>query len=139
MGPVALMHTLGHNFVPDPIHAGGLRYHGDAPSLCLLVKRGLMEARAYSQNECFAEAVRFARCEGFLPAPEPSHALKAVAEEAAAAREAGEPRVILLGLCGHGHFDLSAYDAYLAGELEDLDLDQSRIDEAVAELPKVPA
>src|SRR3989440_7354741 len=139
VGPVALMYSLGHNFVPDPIHAGGLRYHGDAPSLCLLVKRGLMEARAYSQNECFAEAVRFARCEGFLPAPEPSHALKAVAEEAAAAREAGEPRVILLGLCGIGHFDMSAYDAYLAGKLEDLDLDQSRIDEAVAELPKVPA
>src|SRR3982075_1054779 len=139
VGPVALMHTLGHNFVPDPIHAGGLRDHGDAPSLCLLVKRGLMEARAYSQNQCFAEAVRFARCEGFLPAPEPSHALKAVAEEAGAAREAGEPRVILFGLCGIGHFDMAAYAAYLAGKLEDLELDQSRIDQAVAELPKVPA
>jgi tryptophan synthase beta chain len=139
VGPVALMYSLGHNFVPDPIHAGGLRYHGDAPSLSLLVRRGLMEARAYSQNQCFAEAVRFARCEGFLPAPEPSHALKAVAEEAAAAREAGEPRVILFGLCGIGHFDMSAYDAYLAGKLEDLELDQSRIDQAVAELPKVPA
>src|SRR6202048_8935 len=78
IGPVAKMHTLGHNFVPDPIHAGGLRYHGDAPSLCLLVKRGLVEPRAYGQNECFAEAVRFARCEGFLPAPEPSHALRGV-------------------------------------------------------------
>jgi tryptophan synthase beta chain len=139
VGPVALMYSLGHNFVPDPIHAGGLRYHGDAPSLSVLVRRGLMEARAYSQNQCFAEAVRFARCEGFLPAPEPSHALKAVAEEAAAAREAGEPRVILFGLCGIGHFDMSAYDAYLAGKLEDLELDQSRIDQAVAELPKVPA
>jgi tryptophan synthase beta chain len=138
IGPVAMMHTLGHNFVPDPIHAGGLRYHGDAPSLCLLVKRGLVEPRAYGQNECFAEAVRFARCEGFLPAPEPSHALRAVAQEAAAAREAGEPRVILFGLCGTGHFDMSAYDAYLAGRLEDLELDQSRIDQAVAELPKVP-
>jgi tryptophan synthase beta chain len=80
IGPVAMMHTLGHNFVPDPIHAGGLRYHGDAPSLCLLVKRGLVEPRAYGQNECFAEGVRFARCEGFLPAPEPTHALRAVAE-----------------------------------------------------------
>jgi tryptophan synthase beta chain len=139
MGPVAKMYTLGHNFVPDPIHAGGLRYHGDAPSLCLLVEHGLVEPRAYAQNECFAEAVRFARTEGFLPAPEPSHALKAVAEEAAAAREAGDQRVILVGLCGHGHFDMSAYDAYFAGKLEDVELAQQRIDAAVEELPKVPA
>ena len=138
VGPVVQMHTLGHNFVPDPIHAGGLRYHGDAPSLCLLVRRGLMEARAYPQNECFAEAVRFARSEGFLPAPEPSHALRAVAEEAAAAREAGDSRVILFGMCGHGHFDMSAYEAFLAGRLEDLELSQERIDEAVKELPKTP-
>jgi tryptophan synthase beta chain len=138
VGPVVQMHTLGHNFVPDPIHAGGLRYHGDAPSLCLLVRRGLMEARAYRQNECFAEAVRFARSEGFLPAPEPSHALRAVAEEAAAAREAGDSRVILFGMCGHGHFDMSAYEAFLAGRLEDLELPQERIDEAVKELPKTP-
>ncbi|HYW23712.1 MAG TPA: TrpB-like pyridoxal phosphate-dependent enzyme [Terriglobales bacterium] len=138
VGPVVQMHTLGHNFVPDPIHAGGLRYHGDAPSLCLLVKHGLVEARAYAQNQCFAEAVRFARVEGFLPAPEPSHALRAVAEEAAAAREAGDSRVILFGLCGHGHFDMSAYDAFLAGRLEDLDLAQSRIDLAIRELPKAP-
>lgn len=138
VGPVVQMHTLGHNFVPDPIHAGGLRYHGDAPSLCLLVRRGLMEARAYPQNECFAEAVRFARSEGFLPAPEPSHALRAVAEEAAAAREAGDSRVILFGMCGHGHFDMSAYEAFLTGRLEDLELSQERIDEAVKELPKTP-
>jgi tryptophan synthase beta chain len=134
-----MMYTLGHNFVPDPIHAGGLRYHGDAPSLCLLVEHGLVEPRAYSQNQCFAEAVRFARTEGILPAPEPSHALKAVAEEAAAAREAGDQRVILFGLCGHGHFDMSAYDAYFAGQLEDVELPQQRIDAAVEELPKVPA
>jgi len=138
VGPVVRMHTLGHSFVPDPIHAGGLRYHGDAPSLCLLVEQGLVEARAYPQNECFAEAVRFARAEGFLPAPEPSHALRAVAQEAAAAREAGDNRVILFGLCGHGHFDMSAYDAYLAGRLEDLELPQARIDAAVEELPKAP-
>jgi tryptophan synthase beta chain len=138
VGPVAMMYTLGHNFVPDPIHAGGLRYHGDAPSLCLLVEHGLVEPRAYSQNQCFAEAVRFARTEGILPAPEPSHALKAVAEEAAAAREAGDQRVILFGLCGHGHFDMSAYDAYFAGQLEDVELSQQRIDTAVEELPKVP-
>jgi tryptophan synthase beta chain len=138
VGPVVQMHTLGHNFVPDPIHAGGLRYHGDAPSLCLLVKHGLVEARAYAQNQCFAEAVRFARSEGFLPAPEPAHALRAVAEEAEAAREAGDRRVILFGMCGHGHFDMSAYDAFLAGRLEDLDLPQARIDQAVQELPKAP-
>jgi len=138
VGPVVRMHTLGHNFVPDPIHAGGLRYHGDAPSMCMLVRRGLMEARAYRQNDCFAEAVRFARSEGFLPAPEPSHALRAVAEEAAAAREAGDSRVILFGMCGHGHFDMSAYEAFLAGRLEDLELPQARIDEAVKELPKTP-
>lgn len=139
IGPVVMMHTLGHDFVPDPIHAGGLRYHGDAPSLCLLVKHGLVEPRAYAQNECFAEAIRFARCEGFLPAPEPSHALRAVAQEAVAAREAGTPRVILFGLCGHGHFDMSAYDAYLAGQLEDLTLPADRIDEAIQQLPRVPA
>jgi tryptophan synthase beta chain len=139
VGPVALMYTLGHNFVPDPIHAGGLRYHGDAPSLCLLVQQGLVEPRAYSQRQCFAEAVRFARTEGFLPGPEPSHALQAVVEEAAAAREAGDQRVILFGLSGHGHFDMSAYDAYFAGRLEDVELAQGRIDAAVEELPKVPA
>jgi tryptophan synthase beta chain len=138
MGPVVPMYTLGHNFIPDTIHAGGLRYHGDAPSLCLLVKNGFIEARAYKQNECFAEAVRFARSEGILPAPEPSHALRAVAEEAAAAREAGDERVILFNLSGHGHFDLGAYDAYFAGTLKDVELPQERLDTALAELPKVP-
>jgi tryptophan synthase beta chain len=138
MGPVVPMHTLGHSFVPARIHAGGLRYHGDAPSMCQLVRHGHVEPRAYTQNECFAEAVRFARCEGFLPGPEPSHALKAVAEEAAAAREASEQRTILFNLSGHGHFDLSAYDDYLAGQLEDVELPQERIDLALEELPKVP-
>jgi tryptophan synthase beta chain len=139
MGPVVPMYTLGHNFVPDPIHAGGLRYHGDAPSLCLLVKHGLVEARAYKQNECFAEAVRFARTEGFLPGPEPAHALRAVVEEAAAAREAGEARTILFNLSGHGHFDLSAYDAYFAGTLQDVEFPQERLDSALGELPQVQA
>jgi tryptophan synthase beta chain len=139
MGPVVKMFTLGHSFIPDRIHSGGLRYHGDAPSLCMLVDHKVVEARAYKQNECFAEAVRFARCEGFLPAPESAHALRAVAEEAAAAREAGEKRTILFGLSGHGHFDMSAYDAYFAGKLEDIELSQSRIDAAIEELPRVPA
>src|SRR5947207_5967464 len=138
MGPVVKMFTLGHSFVPDRIHSGGLRYHGDAPSLCLLVEQGVVEARAYKQNECFAEAVRFARSEGFLPAPESAHAIRAVVEEAAAAREAGDQRVILFGLSGHGHFDMSAYDAYFAGKLEDVELSQSRIDAAIEELPRVP-
>ena len=137
MGPVVPMYTLGHDFVPDPIHAGGLRYHGDAPSLCLLVKHGHVEARAYTQNECFAEAVRFARTEGLVPAPEPSHALRAVVEEAAAAREAGEPRTILFNLSGHGSFDLAAYDAYFAGKLEDVELPQERLDAALRALPQV--
>src|SRR5207248_9494470 len=117
--PLMPMYTLGHDFVPPPVHAGGLRYHGDAPMLCGLVRAGLVEARAYGQNEVFAAAVRFARSEGIIPGPEPAHAIRAVVEEAEAAREAGEERVILLGLSGHGHFDLAAYDAFLAGRLED--------------------
>ena len=139
MGPVVKMFTLGHSFIPDRIHSGGLRYHGDAPSLCALVDHKVVEARAYKQNEVFAEAVKFARCEGFLPAPESAHALRAVVQEAAAAREAGEKRTILFGLSGHGHFDMSAYDAYFAGKLEDVELSQSRIDAAIEELPRVPA
>jgi tryptophan synthase beta chain len=139
IGPVARMYTLGHGFVPDRIHAGGLRYHGDAPSLCSLVEHGIVEPRAYKQNECFADAVRFARTEGFLPAPESAHAIRATVEEALAAREAGEKRVILFNLSGHGHFDMSAYDAYFAGKLEDVELSQSRIDAAIEELPNVPA
>ena len=139
MGPVVKMFTLGHSFVPDRIHAGGLRYHGDAPSLCMLVDHKIVEPRAYKQNECFAEAVRFARNEGFLPAPESAHAIKATVEEAIKAREAGEKKVILFGLSGHGHFDMAAYDAYFAGKLEDVELSQSRIDAAIEELPRVPA
>ena len=98
------------------MHAGGLRYHGDAPLVCGLVRAGIVEARAFRQNETFEAAVRFARTEGIIPAPEPAHAIRAVIDEAQAAREAGEERVILFNLCGHGHFDLAAYDAYLAGQ-----------------------
>jgi len=137
--PLMPMYTLGHDFVPPPVHAGGLRYHGDAPMLCGLVRAGVVEARAYRQNETFAAAVRFARSEGILPAPEPAHAIRAVIEEADAAREAGEPRVILFGLCGHGNFDLAAYDAYLAGELEDPEFSERDMDEALAALPEAPA
>src|SRR3954453_12911717 len=123
--PLMPMYTLGHGFVPPPVHAGGLRYHGSAPSVCALAKAGAVEACAYPQNDTFASAMTFARTEGIIPAPEPTHALRAVVEEAEAAREAGEERVILFGLCGHGNFDLAAYDAYLRGELDDPEFDEA--------------
>ncbi len=137
--PLMPMFTLGHDFVPPPVHAGGLRYHGDSPLVCALVKNGLVEPRAYHQNETFEAAIRFARSEGLIPAPEPAHAIRAVLDEALAAREAGEPRVILLGLCGHGHFDLSAYDAYLAGRLEDPEFSEGDLEAALESLPEAPA
>jgi tryptophan synthase beta chain len=138
MTPLMPMYTLGHDFVPPPVHAGGLRYHGDAPSLCGLVKAGMVEARAYKQNETFAAAVQFARTEGIIPAPEPAHAIKAVMDEAEAAKQAGQDRVILFGLCGHGNFDLGAYDAYLSGSLEDPEFSEADMEEALARLPDVP-
>ncbi|TML99036.1 MAG: TrpB-like pyridoxal phosphate-dependent enzyme [Actinobacteria bacterium] len=137
--PLMPMYTLGHDFVPPPVHAGGLRYHGDSPLVCGLVRQGLVEPRAYRQNETFEAAVQFARAEGIIPAPEPAHAIRAVIDEADAAREAGEERVILFGLCGHGHFDLSAYDAYLAGQLEDPEFSEADMDAALARLPEAPA
>src|SRR5215211_7942105 len=137
--PLMPMYTLGHDFVPPPVHAGGLRYHGDSPLLCGLVKAGLVEARAYKQNETFEAALRFARTEAILPAPEASHAIRAVIEEAEAAKQAGEERVILLNLCGHGHFDMSAYDAYLAGELEDPEFSEADMEAALERLPDAPA
>jgi tryptophan synthase beta chain len=137
--PLMPMYTLGHDFVPPPVHAGGLRYHGDSPLVSALVKTGMVEPRAYRQNETFEAAVRFARTEGIIPAPEPAHAIRAVIDEAIAAREAGEERVILFGLCGHGHFDLSAYDAYLAGQLEDPEFSEADMDAALAALPEAPA
>jgi tryptophan synthase beta chain len=137
--PLMPMYTLGHDFVPPPMHAGGLRYHGDSPMVCALVKEGLVEARSYRQNETFEAALRFARTEAILPAPEPSHAIRAVIEEAEAAKQAGEERVILLNLCGHGHFDMSAYEAYLAGKLEDPEFSESDMDAALARLPDAPA
>ena len=137
--PLMPMFTLGHDFVPPPVHAGGLRYHGDAPMLCGLVRAGLVEAHAYGQNDVFAAAVRFARSEGIIPGPEPAHAIRAVLDEAEAAREAGEPRVILFGLSGHGHFDLSAYDAFLAGRLEDPEFSEADMEAALERLPDAPA
>jgi tryptophan synthase beta chain len=134
--PLMPMYTLGHDFVPPPVHAGGLRYHGDSPLLCAVVKAGLVEARAVRQNPTFEAALQFARTEGIIPAPEAAHAIRVAVDEALAAREAGEERVILFNLSGHGHFDLSAYDAYLAGDLEDPDFDEADAQAALAALPK---
>ncbi|RLJ71588.1 tryptophan synthase beta chain [Hydrogenivirga caldilitoris] len=117
--PLIKMYTLGHDFVPPPIHAGGLRYHGDAPLVCKLYDLGYIDAVAYKQTEVFEAAVTFARTEGIIPAPESSHAIKAAIDEAIRCKETGEEKVILFNLSGHGYFDLSAYDKYLRGELED--------------------
>jgi tryptophan synthase beta chain len=136
--PLMPMYTLGHDFVPPPVHAGGLRYHGDAPMLCGLVKAGVIEARAYRQNPTFEAAVQFARTEGIIPAPEAAHAIRAAFDEAEDAKQSGEERVILFNLSGHGHFDLSAYDAYLSGELEDPEFSEQDMEEALARLPEVP-
>ena len=117
--PLLKMHTLGNDFRPAPIHAGGLRYHGMAPLVSHLYDLGFLEARAYAQTTCFEAALQFARAEGIIPAPESSHAIRAAIDEALEAREAGEERVILFNLSGHGYFDMGAYDAYLAGTLTD--------------------
>ncbi len=136
--PLMPMYTLGHDFVPPPVHAGGLRYHGDSPMVSALVREGLVEPVAISQTSAFDAALTFARTEGIIPAPEPSHALRATFDEAAAAKEAGEERVILVNVCGHGHFDMSAYDAYLRGELTDLEFSDADMEAALERLPDAP-
>jgi tryptophan synthase beta chain len=138
MTPLMPMYTLGHDFVPPPVHAGGLRYHGDAPSLSALVREGLVEPRAIAQTAAFEAAVRFARCEGIIPGPEPAHAIRAVFDEAEEAKQAAEERVVLFNLSGHGHFDMSAYQAYFAGELEDLEMPEKELSAALERLPKAP-
>ena len=139
MAPLVKMHTLGADFVPEPIHAGGLRYHGMAPLVSLLKEHGHIEARSVHQRSSFEAGVRFARAEGILPAPEPTHAIRVAIDEAVAAREAGEARVILFNLCGHGHFDLSAYERYLTGQLEDYEYPADKVEAALAALPVVGA
>jgi tryptophan synthase beta chain len=136
-GPVAKMHTVGHSFIPAPVHAGGLRYHGMAPAICALLDSGDALATAYHQNEILTAAVSFAQSEGFIVAPETAHAVKAVYDEAMAAKEAGESKVILFNCSGHGHFDLAAYDAFFRKELPDYQLEQERIDAALTELPQI--
>jgi tryptophan synthase beta chain len=135
--PLMKMYTLGHTFIPAGIHAGGLRYHAMAPSMSLLYREGLIEARAVHQLASFDAAVQFARTEGVIPAPESSHAIRAAIDEALAAKEAGESRVILFNLSGHGHFDLGAYDRYFAGELEDFAYPAERVKEAMLSVPRV--
>ena len=135
MTPLLKMHTLGHEFIPDPIHAGGLRYHGMSPLLSHIYELGLIEAVAKPQSECFAAGLRFARTEGIVPAPEPTHAVAACIEEALRCKETGEEKVILTALCGHGLLDLAAYGDYLSGELRDLQLSDRAVEDALAGLP----
>jgi tryptophan synthase beta chain len=137
MAPIVKMYTLGHTFVPQAIHAGGLRYHGDAPILSALYDQNLIEAVAYTQVPVFEAARQFARTEMILPAPESAHAIKAAIDLANEAKQRGENQVILFNLSGHGHFDLSAYDAFHAGLLENIELPQMQIDEAMTALPVV--
>jgi tryptophan synthase beta chain len=133
--PLLKMHTLGHEFIPDPIHAGGLRYHGMSPLLSHIYEIGLIEAVAKPQSECFEAGVRFARTEGIVPAPEPTHAVAAAIEEALRCKETGEEKVILTALCGHGLLDLQAYGDYLHGEMRDLDLSETALAKALAGIP----
>ena len=135
MTPLMKMHTLGHGFVPEPIHAGGLRYHGMAPLVSHIYELGLAEAIAIPQRECFAGALQFARTEGIVPAPEPTHAIAAAIREALACKETGEEKVILTAMCGHGHLDLSAYEKYLNGEMVDFELSDEAIAAAMADVP----
>lgn len=137
MTPLMKMHTLGHDFIPDPIHAGGLRYHGMAPLISHLYELGMMDAESVPQTECFAAALQFARTEGIVPAPEPTHAIALAIREALKAKETGEETVILTALCGHGHFDLAAYESFLNGTMVDEDFTEERLQAALATLPEV--
>ncbi|MCX8006010.1 MAG: TrpB-like pyridoxal phosphate-dependent enzyme [Burkholderiaceae bacterium] len=135
--PLVKMHTLGSTFTPPPLHAGGLRYHGMAPLVSHLKELGLIEATAYTQTECFAAGVLFARTEGIVPAPEANHAVKGAIEEALRCKREGRAQTILFNLCGHGHFDMAAYEKYFAGELRDEAYDERELAMALAGLPSV--
>jgi tryptophan synthase beta chain len=137
MAPIVKMHTLGHDFVPPAIHAGGLRYHGMAPSLCALYDAGYIEAVAVHQKATFDAAIQFAKAEGIIPAPESAHAIRATMDEALDAKAKGEKRVILFNLSGHGHFDLAAYETYLSGQLEDYEYPAEAVQASLAKLPEV--
>jgi len=137
--PLLKMYTLGHGFIPPPVHAGGLRYHGMAPIICHLHKLGLVEARAEHQLATFEAGVTFARTEGILSAPETNHAIKVTIDEALKCKESGEAKTILLAHSGHGHVDMAAYDAYLSGKLTDYEYPEEKVKEALTHLPEVPS
>ena len=138
MTPLLKMFTLGHEFIPPPVHAGGLRYHGMAPIICHLHKLGLVEAVAVPQVATFEAGVTFARTEGIISAPETNHAIRATIDEALKCKESGESKVILLAHSGHGHFDMAAYESYLSGKLADYEYPEEKVEEALASLPTVP-
>lgn len=137
--PLIKMYTLGHGFIPPPVHAGGLRYHGMAPIICHLHRLGLVEARAVHQIPTFEAGVQFARAEGIISAPETDHAIRVGIDEALKCKKSGESKTILIAHSGHGHVDMAAYDAYFSGKLEDYEYPEAKIKEALADLPKVPA
>jgi tryptophan synthase beta chain len=137
LAPIVKMFTLGHDFIPPPIHAGGLRYHGMAPIICHLYNLGFVEARAEHQLETFKAGVDFAKAEGIISAPEPTHAIKVVIDEALKCKETGEAKTILLAHSGHGHVDMAAYDAYLSGKLTNYEYPDEKVNSILAKLPKV--
>lgn len=137
MAPIAKMYTLGHDFVPAGIHAGGLRYHGVSPIISQLYHDGIIEAMAYGQKQVFDAAIMFARVEGIVPAPESAHAIKAAIDEAIKAKEAGEAKTILFNLSGHGYFDMAAYDLYFSGKMEDVEHSEAAVKKSLQKLPKV--
>jgi tryptophan synthase beta chain len=137
MAPIAKMHTLGHGFIPPAVHAGGLRYHGMSPLISHLYELGLVTARAEKQIPVFQAAVQFARSEGLLPAPESAHAIKTAIDEANKCKVSGEKKTILINLSGHGHFDLSSYEKYLSGELQDYEFSEDKVKEALRDCPQI--
>jgi tryptophan synthase beta chain len=139
MAPIVKMYTLGHTFIPPGIHAGGLRYHGMSPSVSALVNHGDIEARAVQQLATFDAAVQFSKAEGIIPAPESAHAIRVAIDEALKCRTSGEKKVIAFNLSGHGHFDMTAYEAYHQGKLEDYEYPDALVQEAMTHLPQVPA
>ncbi len=139
MAPIAKMYTLGHTFMPPPVHAGGLRYHGMAPIVSHLHKLGFIEAKAVPQVATFEAGVTFARTEGFISAPETNHAIRVVIDEALKCKESGQSKVILFNHSGHGHFDMAAYESYLSGKLQDYDYPEALVKEALKSLPEIPA
>lgn len=137
MAPIAKMFTLGHAFIPSAIHAGGLRYHGMSPLVSHIHKLGLCEARAVEQRDTFESAIKFARTEGIIPAPEPSHAIKVLIDEANKCKESGDKKTIVMCLSGHGHFDLGAYEQFLSGKLEADAYSEASVKKALSQLPKI--